>query len=112
VSLVLTFVRGDTRTPLRWPVRENGAIVNVTGWSAYARAVSMDLPGVVIDNLAGAVADGPNGIFEWASFGNTISSGQMGTRKRVRFTAQLHAVDLAGEIAYTEEFELVFVAPV
>jgi hypothetical protein len=112
VSTVVTFVRGDTRTPLRWPVREKGAVVNITGWSAFARAVSMDLPGVVINDVAAIVADGPNGIFEWPSFGDSISSGQMGTHKRARFTAQLRAVDLAGKIAYTEEFELVFVAPV
>lgn len=111
MNTALRFVRGDTRRPLQWVVQQSGVAVNVTGWTAKVQLKSPDLPGVVID-LAGAVLDGPGGVFQWTGFGNAISAAQLGLKPTATFTGQFRAVDGSGLIAYEEGVEVVFVAQV
>lgn len=85
----------------------DGAVQNVTGWSAKIVGTSDDLPGVSIDVAGEIVSPASGGTFRWTGVGDFLT--QIGEKSRARFNCQVKWTDSGGLVDYSSVFTLTFV---
>lgn len=107
----LRYTISDTRRGLIiQALDENGAPINVTGWTANLRGTSPDISTPI--DIDGSIATALLGTFLFDAPGSEITVLQAGGRDSVQYQCQVRWVDNNGKVGYSAKFPITLDKPI